>query len=396
MTFWRLAAVLTILSTVAAPGSGARSASSDTALEFRRVPNGGIQPEVVLDAAGEMHMVYFAGDPAAGDLFYVRSQDAGATFTPPVRINSQAGSAIATGTIRGGQLALGRDNRLHVVWNGSHKALPQGPTHRETGRPGMPLLYSRSMPSGKSFEPQRNLMRRTWALDGGASVAADASGNVSVAWHAQSGDESAGDEGARRLWVARSANDGQTFETERPVWDRSTGACACCGVRAFSASTGTLFVLYRSAREQVHRDVHLLTSNDGARSFAGTAIDPWKIAACPMTSMSFAESAGRVFAAWETAGDVRFGTVNGNTPPTPIAPSAAAATGRKHPRLAVSNREVLLVWAEGTAWARGGSVGWQRFDLSGRPVGNPELRSALPTWSFAAAIAHSGGFTIFY
>ena len=33
------------------------------------------------------------------------------------------------------------------------------------------------------FEPQRNLMQETFALDGGGSVAADAEGNVYVAWH---------------------------------------------------------------------------------------------------------------------------------------------------------------------------------------------------------------------
>ena len=88
----------------------------------RRVPHAGIQPEAVVDNAGTLHLIYFSGEPAGGDLYYVRSRDLGATFSTPVRINSQAGSAIATGTIRGGQLALGRTGRVHVVWNGSDAA----------------------------------------------------------------------------------------------------------------------------------------------------------------------------------------------------------------------------------------------------------------------------------
>src|SRR5881628_2407477 len=84
-----------------------------------RVPNGGIQPQVAVDASGVVHMIYFQGDPGHGDIFYVRSQDGGATFTQPVRVNSQPESAVATGTIRGAQLALGRNRRVHVAWNGS-------------------------------------------------------------------------------------------------------------------------------------------------------------------------------------------------------------------------------------------------------------------------------------
>jgi hypothetical protein len=41
----------------------------------------------------------------------------------PIRsVNGQEGSAIATGTIRGGHIALGKNGRVHVGWNGSHKA----------------------------------------------------------------------------------------------------------------------------------------------------------------------------------------------------------------------------------------------------------------------------------
>jgi hypothetical protein len=381
---------------MAVSGAPVRPAAVERGVELRRVPNGGLQPELVLDARGVLHMLYFAGDARSGDLFYVRSRDLGATFTSAVRVNSQAGSAIAAGTIRGGQLALGRDGRAHVVWNGSPTAIPQGPNHRETGRPGMPLLYSRSTPAGTSFEPQRNLMRRTWALDGGASLAVEASGSVFVAWHAQSNDDATGSEGTRRLWIARSADAGQRFEEERAAWDRATGACACCGVRAFSASAGTLFVMYRSAAEMVNRDVHVLRSADKGRSFSGASVDSWTIESCPMTSMSLAESGGRVFGAWETAGNVYFRAVDGAAPDTRIGPSAAPSAVRKHPRLAAASGEVLLVWSEGTAWARGGSVGWQRFDAAGRPLGEPQWRAGVPAWSFAAAVADPARFTIFY
>ena len=123
----------------------------------RRVPEGGIQPEAAIDSRGVLHLLYFAGEPAGGDLFYVRSNDLGATFSTPIRVNSQPGSAIATGTIRGGQLALGRNGRIHVAWNGSDRALPRGAINPDLKKPGAPFLYARSTADGAGFEPQRNL-----------------------------------------------------------------------------------------------------------------------------------------------------------------------------------------------------------------------------------------------
>ena len=84
----------------------------DKALSRDRQPaqdrEGGIQPQAVVDDAGILHLIYFKGDPAAGDLYYVRSSPGTTEFTKPIRVNSQPGSAVAVGTIRGGQLALGR------------------------------------------------------------------------------------------------------------------------------------------------------------------------------------------------------------------------------------------------------------------------------------------------
>ena len=97
------------------------------AMSLVRVPNGGIQPQAVADSAGVVHLLYFAGDPKHGDLFYVKSRDYGATWSSPVRVNSKPGAAIAVGTIRGGQLAVGKNGRVHVAWNGSSVTEVDGP-----------------------------------------------------------------------------------------------------------------------------------------------------------------------------------------------------------------------------------------------------------------------------
>jgi hypothetical protein len=98
---------------------------------------------------------------------------------------------------------------------------------------------------------------------------------VYVAWHGQEG--SGNGEEARRLYVARSKNDGKSFSREAAVYDKPTGACGCCGVRAFADPNGTAYILYRSATEKVHRDMYLLVSHDRGAHFQGARIHPWTV-----------------------------------------------------------------------------------------------------------------------
>jgi hypothetical protein len=365
-------------------------------IHLLRVPNEGIQPSVLVEADGSWDVLYYGGDPKNGDLFFVRSADQGKTFSPPLRVNSQAGSAFAIGTIRGGQMALGAGGRVHVAWNGSDLALPRGPVNPDVGKPGSPMLYSRMNDRGDGFEPQRNVIRKTFGLDGGGTLAADVAGNVFVTWHGKLAGEAQGEAG-RQVWISTSHDSGKTFAEEAPAWSEPTGACGCCGMAMFAAKDGSLFALYRSATENVHRDIYLLSSKDHGNSFAGSLVQRWEINACPMSSMSFAEASATTYAAWETGGQVFYGKVSGSAIKKFIA-APDEGKGRKHPRIAVNNRgESLLVWTEGTAWQRGGSLAWQMLDAEGKPIGQKGAAPGVATWSFGAVAARAdGGFTIFY
>jgi hypothetical protein len=363
-----------------------------------RVPSHGIQPEAVVDRRGILHVLYFAGEPRAGDLFYARSADYGQTFSTPIRVNNQRGSAIATGTIRGGHIAIGHAGRVHVAWNGSDEAAPKGLINPATGQPSAPFLYARSNTDATAFEPQRNLTTRSYGLDGGGSIAADPDGNVYAAWHSLAVGGQNGED-HRLVWIARSTDEGATFAAEQPASREPTGACGCCGLRMFAGSSNLLYLLYRSATALTHRDMVLLESSDQGRTFRDSRVQPWEIGACPMTSMSIAASASRVLGAWETAGQVYFGEIDSQAAriPTPI-PAPGDTGTRKHPRLATNARsDVLFVWTEGTAWARGGSVAWQMFDSSGRATAVKGAAPDIPVWSFAAPIARSDSrFVILY
>ncbi|HWG43279.1 MAG TPA: sialidase family protein [Gemmataceae bacterium] len=350
-----------------------------------RTPNGGIQPQVAVDGKGVLHLIYFRGDPRHGDIFYVRSTDEGATFSHPLRVNSTSGSSIAIGNIRGAHLAVGKNGRVHVAWIGAGK----------TGLDGM--LYARLKDDGTAFEPQRDVIHAAKGLDGGGSVAADDAGNVYVVWHAPQPGEKG--EVNRRVWVARSEDEGKTFAAEKAAYEKATGACGCCGLRAFADHKGNVYVLYRSAMERLHRDTYLLTSKDKGENFHGDDVQAWKVQACPMSSFAFAESPSGVLAAWETSGQVYYASIDPATGKRskPIA-APGAAHERKHPVMAgTRGGKTILVWTEGMGWDRGGAVAWQVYDKNGKATTDKGRAAGVPTWSLVAVFPRKdGGFTIVY
>jgi hypothetical protein len=373
--------VALILGTLALP-----AAAADGKPTVLRTPDRGIQPQAVVDAKGVLHLIYFKGKEAEGDLFYVRREPDKDKFSEPIRVNSQEASAIATGTIRGGHIALGKDGRVHVAWNGSGKARPQAPNN------GNPMLYSRLDETSKAFEPQRNLMKQTYILDGGGTVGADEKGNVYVAWQARKVGSEAG-EANRQVWVAKSTDDGKTFSTEVLANKQPTGACGCCGMRGFVDSKGALHLLYRSASGGT-RDMYLLSSKDQAKSFQSSMLQKWKIDICPMSSEAFAEGPKGVLAAWQTEEQVYFATLKPGTNEIGK-PQGAPGTGpkRKHPALAVNDKgETILVWTEGTEWNKGGSLAWQVYDAAGKPTEQKgRLDGGVPVWGLPTVVATPAG-----
>jgi hypothetical protein len=367
-------------------------AETKDSVSIHRLPPGAVQPQVAVDQRGIVHLIYLTGDPARADIFYTCATDHGDTWSKPLHVNSQAGSAIALGTVRGPHLAIGRNGRVHIAWMGSSTAEPKGP--QET----TPMLYCRLADDGSSFEAQRNVIAGHPGLDGGASIAADEAGNVFVAWHAP--QRCPGTEQDRRVWVARSIDDGKSFASEVAVSPDSTGACGCCGMR-IAAANGKLFILYRGASEQINRGMYRIVASPDLSNVQVGEIAPMKIGICVMSTAALAPSPEGVLAAWETGDDIFWSTFDADRASdlTTHSVPRSSRTNRKHPAIARGGAgRVLLAWTEGTGWNKGGSVGWQIFDPTGRPIANAFGRAPdLAAWGSPAVFAKpDGGFVIVY
>jgi hypothetical protein len=358
----------------------------DRRVEIVTTPNGGIQPQAVIDASGTIHLLYFKGEPGGGDLFYVRRKARDAEFSAPLRVNSDAGTAIAAGSVRGGQIALGRNGWIHVGWNGS----------RALERDGVkltPMWYARLAPGGRAFEPQRPIGTQTKHLDGGGSVAAGRTGQVHVVWHAAGLEEG---EPNRRIYVATSSDDGGRFAPEK-AFAIEGGACGCCGAETLVDGKARLQVLYRAAGAMTHRDAMWMTIDPQGAS-TPVRLQPWELPACPMTTFAMAAASEGIVAAWETEQQIYSATLDPDRRTIGSVTPMAGTAKRKHPSVAINAAgDRLIAWTEGTAWARGGTVAWALQTRRGELTASAANVGAVPVWGLVSAVARpDGSFVIFH
>ncbi|MBA3845445.1 MAG: hypothetical protein H0X45_02245 [Planctomycetes bacterium] len=349
-----------------------------------RAPGGGIQPQAAVDADGTVHLVTFTGDPAAGDLDYRTRATGAAEFSAAIPVNSVRGSGIATGTVRGAHLAIGRDGWVHVAWMGAQGATPKGP------QDSTPMLYARLRSGDAGFEPQRNVM--TWAkgLDGGGTIAADERGRVAVAWHA---DPLTAGEAGRAVFVALSQDDGASFAKEIQPVTAKTGACGCCGMRAAIAADGSLYLGYRGADGGARRDFLLAALGLKGTEARVAELGSWKIPSCPMSTCAIVRTTDGMLVAWEQETGLHWTRIVKGKPAKPV----LVATNAKHPSLAeAADGSVLVAWAEGAGWNKGGQLRWRIYDRQAQPRAESQQSEELPSWSMPTAVATGPAFSIWY
>lgn len=351
--------------------------ASQAQVKVEAVPEGGIQPQVLVDQKGTAHLVYLKGDPKACDIRYTHRSLTDSNWAEPITVNSTAASAVAMGTIRGAQLALGRENSVQVVWNGV-------PTMLSDKQHRSPLYHARKPAGALTFEKQRDWLGDTVALDGGASIAANGEGRVCLVWHAAK--DFGLREGARYIFVRESSDDGATFSEPRELNSAQPGVCPCCSLKAHLDSQGTLHVIYRAAMKPDERGMALIRETKGGK-VSITALDDWRIAMCPMSSISIQESSGKLSAAWENDGQLVTALLNDSAPK----PVKSDAKGAKHPSLAMgSDGKSLLTSITNSGWMKAGRLHWELRNASGMVIESQD-GDKLPVWSFATSHALPDG-----
>ena len=361
---------------------------AETPVVAIKTPNGGNQPRALIDEKGNIHLIYFQGDQNSGNLFYMTRQVGKEEYSKPIQVNSVSGS-VCGGIIRSGQMSLGKDGRVHVVWNGSKNVKSN-------------MEHTCLNDAGKEFEPEKGLMQASMALDGSGAVASDDKGNVYVTWHGYKlSDKMVMDESQRLVWISISKDNGKTFSKESLAWATPTGVCGCCAMQTTVDKNGSIYIMYRS-NSGGNRDMYLLMSKDGGKSFQGGDLHPWKVGMCPASAIGFAVSQEYVATTWETDGQIFFSKIRPGAPtsvPQSVPQLAIAGPNfKKYSSVAINAKgEMLIAWWEGKGkgfWKQnGGDVVWQVYDNKGKPTAE---KGRVASDGTPSIVASNDGFTIFH
>ncbi len=231
------------------------------------------------------------------------SEDGGATFSEPRRVNDRAGD-VSSNAEQAPRVALS-DVAISVIW-----------PSRLDGASAIRL--SRSTDNGRTFSPARTLHQS--ALTGARGWQALTAGNdgvVHAVWldgrdaapstgshqhhGAKKGDVTGAHAGAPRqdVYHASIAADGTIAESHV-----ARDVCFCCKTAVGIGPSGRLMIAWRHIFPESMRDIAMAMSTDGGRTFDPAVRvneDKWQLTGCPDDGPAMAvDASGAAHLAWPT------------------------------------------------------------------------------------------------
>ena len=158
-------------------------------------PDFQVTPQVGVDTAGNINIVWEDDIASNSYIFFSRSTDGGATFSPSPAKNLSS----SLGSSWNPRIAVDSQGNINVVWIDATT--------------GQDIFYSRSTDSGMTFSSPKNLSNGATNAEN-PQIAVDASGNISVAWDITNGV------------MFTYSTDGTSFSTPVNLTTNTTGSSA--------------------------------------------------------------------------------------------------------------------------------------------------------------------------
>lgn len=248
-------------------------------------------------------VVWTATKDGATNVYVAVSDDAGASFSGPRRVNDQDGDATANNEQPPRVAIAGSPGALTVVWSKRNEG-PQR-TRRDA------LRIARSVDGGRTFSPAR--FTHDPALSGARgweSLAAGASGTVHAVWlDGREAEKKMAD--AAHAGMAHKGQPPQdtyhgTIAPDGRVTENliATGVCFCCKTAVAVGARGAVYAAWRHIFPGSMRDIAFAKSTDGGRRFdplVRVSEDKWELNGCPEDGPTLAvDQAGVIHIAWST------------------------------------------------------------------------------------------------
>jgi hypothetical protein len=339
----------------------------------------GRSPKLVARRAHGLLMSY-TGKSESGkgqDLFFQSSSDLGDSFEGRQGINDVPGEVSDHGENSPLLLASPDESMLYAIWNARDPKNISGSHVRFSRSTAMRPQWSPAITVNDDLQPVSHGFQT-------AAVAPD--GTIYAAWldgrnrsanetkHHEHGGEDAFTGGTSDLYIARSTDQGKTFQKNVLV---AGHICPCCRP-SIAFTRNRVLIAWRQVAPGDIRDIYTAASSDGGLSWSKPRRvdrDDWKIKGCPHVGPSMASLGNRLYVAWFSEGGGKpaiysaFTTDGGESFSTKQVISAGT-TDPTHPQIAADDDRIAIVFqardgAAESGWGKRG-VYYREIDSSGR------------------------------
>jgi len=341
---WRVGLTILLLTTVAAcrgseapasstaAGANAKAAAASASLEFA-VPGRANGSPSVAAFGKRVAVVWTATADSKSDVYLSVSTDNGTTFGAPVRVNDVEGEVRASGE-QPARVVLNKT--IHVVWPAR---IDGRPVIRYSRSEDDGLTFSKAETvAGQGRPGARGWEAMALGYDGSVQLVwLDGRNDTPKAPHVHRGPTvaktpmKAGGRGPRQD-IFHASWKGDAPRAERPV---AADVCFCCKT-AIATSGDRVYVAFRHLFPGGVRDIAVARSKDNGVTFeppVRVSDDNWKIAACPDDGAAMvADAHGRIYITWPTL-------VSGGTPRKGIFYSSMDDSGAFSQRIRLDSGE---------------------------------------------------------
>jgi len=158
--------------------------------------SGSMAPQMAVDPAGNVNLVWEDDIASSSDISFSRSQDHGQTFSTPKSLSHNVGNSNSA------QISVDLTGNVNVVW--------------ENDSPGnFDVFFTRSTDGGQNFSALSNLSHNPGSASS-AQLATDLGGNINVVWVDNAPPSSSTD-----IYFTRSADGGASFSAPINVSNNS-------------------------------------------------------------------------------------------------------------------------------------------------------------------------------